>query len=432
MAERKNAIARRIDRLRDQWNEFATNPDARLLRWLIRDDELRVFEAFVQSEQDDRAGEIPDMFVTFDEPFLDVVSYGESLRRSLIEQYEEARPELREGGIDDEWSPPAPEGRHSLFALLETCTALREHYDALTDRLALLLMPTSIADQGEWQRWLVAFAERLPEQVRVAVLDSADAPILDRLVASPPTRVVVVTAGLEMSEAIMELSRGGGVTTPDGQFRVQFAALTQALGANDLDAAGSRAEAASKIAAERGWPHLVAAVHLAMGGGFLAAAKWPDAIARYTDAGRAAMKLEADGDPVGAKLRLQAALGRAAVLFAAHEFVQAAEAYDGAAYLASNPRNNLMLLESWRMAAYCHELAGDPTRAWECGLLALDVAESIPADRRAQTTLPFVGEGLLRVAPPGSENAAWAEQRLTELLGTPDWRGLAAAAVGRG
>src|SRR5688572_9385551 len=110
MGDPKNAIARRLDRLNDQWNEFAADDEARVLRWMICADELRVIEVFLQSEQDDRAGEIPDLFITLTDPFEDVVSYGTALRTSLVAQYEEARPELRADGMDDGWTPPPAEG----------------------------------------------------------------------------------------------------------------------------------------------------------------------------------------------------------------------------------------------------------------------------------------------------------------------------------
>jgi hypothetical protein len=430
MAERKNAIARRLDRLNDQWNEFASNPKGRLLRWLIRDDELRVIEAFVQTEQDDRAGEIPDLFLSFVEPFRDVVSYGEALRASMLAQYDEARAELREAGIDDAWSPPSQEGRHSLYAFLDACISLRAQYASLTEKLAIVLTPERVSNHTEWQRWLSALVDRLPEDVRVAVVDSLDAPALTGLAEAQPAKVVTTVADLDMDAAMLELSRTGGVSSPDGRFRVQFTALAQALGKNDLEAARSRAVTAAAIAKENSWPHLAAAVNLALAGGFLSASQWAEAIAQYKQADMAAKELDAHGDPVGRKLRLQAALGRSAVLFAAQDFPRAATSYEATVPLATNASDEIMLLECWRMASYCHEQARDLDRAWECGLRALEAAEALPVENRAHSTLPFAGEGLLRIASASSRDAKGVDRRLTDLLGTPEWRALAAAAAG--
>ncbi|MPZ20817.1 MAG: hypothetical protein GEV06_23340 [Luteitalea sp.] len=431
MGERKNAIARRLDRLNDQWNEFASNSEARLLRWLVRDDELRVVEAFIQTEQDDRAGEIPDLFLSLVDPFEDVVSYGQVLRASLLSQYEEARPDLVAAGMDDAWLPPTPEGRHSLVAFLETCTSLRAHYNELTDKLALVLMPVSVSDDAEWQRWLGALVERLPEEVRVAVVDSIDRPVLIALAEGQPGRVATTVADLDMPSAILELSRTGGTSTPDGQFRVKFTALSQALAQGDLETARERADAATAIAKANNWTHLVAAVNMALAGGFLAAKRWTEAISLYQDAGAAGTRLKSDGDAVGSKLRLQAGLGHCAALFAAGDFRQAGATYEAAAVLATNAADGLMLVECWRMASYCHERAGDLARAWDCGLRALDAAEALPPENRAHSTLPFAGEGMLRLANMASApstHAEFVEQRLTDLMGTSQWRSVDAAA----
>jgi len=430
MAEPKNAIARRLDRLNDQWNEFASDPDARLLRWLIRADELRVVEAFIQTEQDDRAGEIPDLFVTFIEPFDDVASYGASLRASLITQYEDAKPELREVGIDDTWTPPPAEGRHSLTAFIEACASLHSSYGDLIEKLAVFLNPTAVKDKSEWQRWLRALVERLPPDVRIAAVDSVESPALAALADALPTRVRTVAADLDMPAATLELSRAGGVTTPDGQFRVQFAALAQALQKSDLAAARSRAEVAGAIAHDNGWAQLVSAVHLALAGGLMAAGEWGEAISRYYNADTAGAELEAQGDAMGSKLRLHAHLGRAATLFAAQDYLKAAAAYEAATRIATKADDALMLLECWRMAAHCHEHAGDMIRAWECGLQALDAGEVLPPENRTHSTLPFAGEGLLRVAEAASGDVQMVDRRLTELVGTPDWRALVAAATG--
>lgn len=430
MAARKNAIAHRLDRLSDQWNEFATDDEARLLRWMIRSDEFRVIEVFLQSEQDDRAGEIPDLFITLEDPFEDVVSYGASLRTSLIAQYEEVRPELRADGIADGWTAPPPEDRHSLTAFIEACSSLHDRYADVAERLAVFLLPSAVSDAAEWQRWLGAVAQRLPRDVRVAVVDSVESPVLAGLQEQNPKRVRTVEAGLDMPAATMELARAGGVATPDGQFRVQFVALAQALEKGDLVAARRRADAAGAIAEANGWGQLSAAVHLALAGGLLSAGEWKEAVARYFSADTAGARLQEQGDPAGSKLRLQAHLGRAATLFAAQDYGRAAAAYEDATRMATAADDPLMLVESWRMAAHCHEQAGDAQRAWECGLRALDASEAMSPESRRHSTLPFAGEGLLRVAATASGDAQMVDRRLTELVGTPEWRALVAEATG--
>lgn len=52
----RGPIADRLALLYEQWDTFATDRDARVLRWLIRDDERRMLEALLALE-DDEAGQ---------------------------------------------------------------------------------------------------------------------------------------------------------------------------------------------------------------------------------------------------------------------------------------------------------------------------------------------------------------------------------------
>ncbi|MGD2067126.1 MAG: hypothetical protein PVI57_00470 [Gemmatimonadota bacterium] len=527
-----NAIADRLDLLHDQWNEFATDADARLLRWLVREDEYRMIEAFVQTEQDEVAGDIPDLFLRFVAPFEDVDSYGAALRESLVEQYEVAREEIRAGQAEEEagagapgeageaegagegdagstvgapvddleltWSAPPVDDRHSLIAFLEASESLQAHHSDMMEKLALILTPETISDVGDWERWLKAFAERLPDTVRAAVVDSAEAPELDALAEALPKRVMTVPADLDMPAAVAELARSGGTSTPDGRFRVHFTAMLQSLGEGDFDGAHHHGAAAEAVATENGWKHLVGAVHMALAGGYLGAQRHDEAIRHYRQVDRVGAEIEAeaeqgeeeeaparqaestggsvgaedgrgeehgkaeeaDGDvgaadagsagegetaqgpqpatdaevspeeamveaDVGPKLRMQAGMGAGAAFLMAGDFQNAAATYTATAPHARHADDTLMVLESWRMAGYCHERLGDTARAWECGLKALDAGEEMDESDRANSTLPHAGDGLMRLVEHSPDHARIIDERLTALLGTPDWRAAA-------
>lgn len=424
-----NAIGRRLDRLHDQWVEFSQQEDARVLRWLVRPDEYRMIDTFLYKESDDRAGELPDLFLRFTEPFGDVNEYGIVLFDALAAQYEVSRAELQESDIDAKWTPPEPQpDEHSLMLFLRAAGSLREHYADLLDLLAIVLTPAAVANPADWQRWLLAAAPRLPASVRLVVLDDADAPSLNAL-AEAEVGVVTTEAALDMPSAVAELARSAGTSGRDGQFRVQFTALGQALAKGDQQAAGRAGQAALAIAQENGWTHLVGAVHFALGGGLIAAGKPLEALPHYQEADAAGAKLEDEGDPqgVGVKLRLQAAFAAGAAQVSAAAWQDAARTYEGAVPLAHTAQDPLMVLEAWRMSCYCHEQAGDIARAWECGHQGFAAAESLPADQRPNSTLPHLGEGMLRMAAASPTHQDAVHRRMTELVGTADWRPPAAA-----
>ena len=77
------------------------------------------------------------------------------------------------------------------------------------------------------------------------------------------------------------------------------------------------------------------------------------------------------------------------------------------------------------MAAYCYEQIEEFKPAWNCGQKALDVGELMEPDKRETTTLPYAGQGLLRVAKAGSSSqlASKVNQQMIVLIG-PDWEQL--------
>jgi hypothetical protein len=126
-------------------------------------------------------------------------------------------------------------------------------------------------------------------------------------------------------------------------------------------------------------------------------------------------------DPAAPKIILQSKLSEGAALVSDGKHPEAAKVYEESAALAEQQNDFLMGMESWRMASYCHEVSKQIEPGWRCGNKALDAAAKMDADLRASSTLPFVGQGMLRLAKGADEEfAAQVRARMTELAG-PDW-----------
>ena len=160
---------------------------------------------------------------------------------------------------------------------------------------------------------------------------------------------------------------------------------------------------------------------MALGAAYLGAKKMTDALVSYRNAGAKAAVMTQAGDSVGPKLALQAKLAEGAALIADGKYADAAFVYRQAVELAGQAKDDLMTMESWRMAAYCHETLQQPEAAWECGHKALEAAERLAPEVRANSTLPFVGQGLLRAGKKfGSEAEKSVRDRMIQLAGA-DW-----------
>src|SRR5262249_27936007 len=139
-------------------------------------------------------------------------------------------------------------------------------------------------------------------------------------------------------------------------------------------------------------------VHMALGGALLAAQQTDEALASYRAARQAAEAAVAAGDPAGPKLLVPTRFAEGAALVAGGRLAEAAAVYEAAAPVAAAQGDQLMTLEGWRMAAYCHEQVAAGDLAWRCGEQALAAGAALDEDARAASTLPYAGQGLLRLA----------------------------------
>ncbi|ATB37718.1 hypothetical protein CYFUS_003143 [Cystobacter fuscus] len=432
---KKNAVEKRLDLLHDQWTEFAQLPDARLLRWVVESDETRMVEAFLEKEGDERLGECPDLFLSFDEPFEEAAKYGAALREALMAMVEESRAgleaeaELPPGGT----CPPAkPEAGAESF--LEACGWLRGHYESLCEHLAVVLMPSRVVDAKAWLEWLRGAVEQAASpHVRLVVLDDARTLTLEPLAELFPEKVVTIPAKLNMGGALEELSReAGNLDSPGGRFRELFVRMANAATKGNVAQVRTLGGQAVAVASEQGLHSLAVAAHFVVGGTLLAVNQPREALGHYQKAEASAADAEARGEVEGAQLRLKSRLAQGTALVSAQEHLPAAKLYAETAPLARALMDAQMELECWRMASWCHEMAKEVEPAWEHGQRAWQVGQAMDAGTRATSTLAYVGEALVRLSHErqGEPTAREVESDVVSVLGK-DWRPMAAAAGGR-
>ncbi|WP_239015564.1 hypothetical protein [Archangium violaceum] len=197
----KNAVEKRLDWLNDQWVEFAQSPDARLLRWVVEPGEVRMVEAWLKKESDERTGECPDLFLRFDQPFVQPEAYGLELRETLVAMVEETQEGVSLG--------PVTPGQSGAEAFFSACEALQRHYESVCEVLAVVLVPGEVVEVKAWRQWLEkALTHLRSPKVRVAVLDDVRVRALEPLAQADPKRVMTAVADLDMAGAMEEVARG--------------------------------------------------------------------------------------------------------------------------------------------------------------------------------------------------------------------------------
>jgi tetratricopeptide (TPR) repeat protein len=394
----RNAIERRVDRLADQWRAFAADPALRLLRWRATADDLRMVDLFVDV-QGEELGTTPDVFVRLGPAFGDPSRYASALLSAFLDQYDAARHDLETQGIAAGWQlPEAAIDETDPAFLVRAATSFQAYYAERMQCLVLVLAPGAVADDRAFAAWLIDLLQQgLSPALRLMVPDLADAPRLDGLDKMAPGLAVTIDPALDMPGALEELARSEGAEGPAKLFRVNLASIASAGARGNLTAAERAAGRALEVARKEEWADQALVAHMALAAVYLGAGRAEDAVGCYRKAGIAAEAVAAKGHPAAAKLRLTATMGEGAGLVAAARWREAAAAYEHAAPLAETAGDPLMLLEAWRMAGWSYEQAGADRDAWRCGQLALEAGERLPTDQRGQSTLPWVGQMLLRL-----------------------------------
>ncbi|WP_164013632.1 hypothetical protein [Pyxidicoccus trucidator] len=430
----KNAVERRLDLLHDQWTEFAQLPEARLLRWVVEPDEVRMVEAFLHKEGDERLGECPDLFLRLEEPFDEPARYGYALREALVRLAEESRADLDDAGLPGWTCPPVQASGTDVDAFLAACDSLRAHSESLCEHLAVVLMPARGTDAGAWLKWLEdAVRKAASAHVRLVVLDDARTLGLEPLAEVWPERVVTIPAKLAMGRALEELSQEAGhLDTPGGKFRELFVRMGNAATKGDVGQVERLGAQAVAVVAGQGLYALVVAARFVMGGALLGAGRPKEALEHYRQAEAAAEESAAKGEPQGAQLRLRSRLAQGAAWVTAQEHSQAATLYEETAPLARQLEDARLELECWRMASWCREVTKEVERAWEHGQRAWEVGRAMAATTRETSTLPYVGEALVRLSHErqGARAAEAMESEVRSVLGD-DWRPETPAAGGQ-
>lgn len=419
----KNPIEQRLDKIGEYWDEFWSDPEARILRWLANRDDRQLIETFIDL-QNEEAGETPELFIRLTTPFTHHNQYSLELIKELKRQYTEIQPNLAEEEIPNHWVGPEPQVHEAAIATwVRCCHSFQAYYRELFANLAIVLAPTQLSSPTAWQDWLLSLLNcNPPTKVRFVIFDSLEQPVLEPLCESAPQKIRTINPDLDIPGAMEEIAQNSGdPNDPGTQFRQHFVAMSNAASKSDLDRMTHCANAALQIAQQQNWPQMQFAVYMSNGATFLAANQIDSALSSYRQAHRI---IETSDDPTKPKLLIQSYLAEGAALLSKNLFSEAATVYYQAGLLADEHQEAFMALESWRMAAYCHEVEKQPAPAWQYGQNALNAGGQLDEDNRAHSTLPYAGQGLFRIAkkygPPYSIDEV--NHRMERLIGAPAWQ----------
>ncbi len=435
MVTPRNPIVRRLDRLHDQWTEFAQLADARMLIWRLEPAEAAMLEAFWARENDAQAAQTPDMFLRLRVPFEHPTAHGYALREALIAQYQEAEKALaQDPDVNLGWQCPAAAARDDdVRALVRALTSFHAHHAENIELLAVWLDPASVSDSPAYLSWLQRLLHEAPPQLRFFSADLLAAPAHEPLCRAEPKLVIAQVAQLDMASAMSEVSRqAGGLDTPGGQFRQLFVKLGEAANAGNVSLAQAIAERATALASAVGWPHLAASAQMVSAAALSGAGQLLEAAQAYTrvyafgeqcEASAPATEDAEDLRAYGPRLRLQARLAQVGLLVQLEAYEHAAQAALQAAKIAEELEDTRAQLDALRLASFAYELHGAVDHAWASGMLGMALVQKMDDETRKNSTAPYLAQGLLRLTqnPSYESHREPLDTQFDKLLGR-DWR----------
>ena len=426
------AVHDRILAVRDQWLSFCEEEKGRILCWQIGGDGYDVLRAFLEFEAGEQK-ELPHLFVPLQTPFQS----GSHHEAKLLEELETYIQDLAQAEEDPEDLPSASSQRFLANALL----TIQKHDDGLIEIVAASIFPKDLQPNPEWTTFLREQLEHenWPPSVRFMVLDSLEEPTLDQLKEDFPDSFFTEELTADIAEIAQEIAHENPATGPGPDFQKAYADLNAATAKGnpkDAKAAGKKADA---IAEKENWPGMRVAVSLNLGASSLKEDDDVEALNHYRQAEKHAQTAKKAEEPGADKLIFQALLSQASVHFKNQRYSHACDLYErGAAIVEELEKEEIMMLDCWRMASFCQEQLIthreiDPVekltpdehldQSWGHAHKGLKAAEAIEEDQRKETTLAYLGAAMLRLVEHSilKGQKTKLEGKLEKIMGA-DWR----------
>ncbi|MDR5781887.1 hypothetical protein QCE63_21025, partial [Caballeronia sp. LZ065] len=386
-----NPVERRLMAAHDDWLRFAQNPGARLLYWHASPADVELLKTFFQGQR-----ELSNAVLELSAPFEDADQYVTALTEEVMRFYDERREGSATSGIVADWQPPVRNREPAAAYFLAMLGSLMRHHPDVFPGVVLVLVPERVNKPKAFEACLEklvlllegSYAE-LSRRLRLALYGS-EPTLLDGFAQRQAHAVHVIHGRYQMDALPRELAAQSGERGASGQFRRLFVELSESLSHEDPARLERLRAAALAVSNGRQWFDQSATVHLLAGSAYL---KWDDAeraLHAYREAAASGQQARAVAAPAGNTLVLNGLFGEASVHVMGERYLDAARCYAGAAPYAQAENDAIMLVEAYRMQAWCLDRKRERAAALEASFNALNAGMGIDPALRANSNLQLV------------------------------------------
>jgi tetratricopeptide (TPR) repeat protein len=423
-----NPVQQEMVKLDEQWEEF-TSSKLPLFRWYFSTDDIQLGLGFIKvKEQLDEKN--PELFIHLHGEFEEGDSFGRSLAEEMNQMIadgisdagiEEAEEKKSAATIHKWQSPSLDDCTNGFNCIFRSCKFALDAFGDYVHNIVLVITPSRIKNSAKYTQWWAKCCEihsryNWPENLKLVFFDTDKNSALAVLARENQDHIYSADAPVDMNATIQAILDDVDDGSPNAKFRQYTVDLQKAVGKQDKAAFEKLSAAAILIAEYHQWFDMWVVTLLTRAAGYLGLQDYDGALNDYRAAQLIAVQGEKKNVPGCNKLQLQAMICEGTCLFSAGRFEEATAAYVKGAQLAESQADLLLTLEGWRMASFCMERAKAPKIAWEHGIKALEAGDKMDEQGRENSTLPFLGQALLRISPSG-EVSQHIKQRFDKLLG---------------
>ncbi len=276
MLSEHNPIAELVHQIQEKWiDEVSPFPNLKLVRWLIKPDEARLYEGFLKLESTEH-GAIPETLVVMLTPFLNEVNYSKNLIEDWIKAFKEdtkTGEKLKAKEITNTWHPEIflaeseKENGDCDQLLLNMLTSFHAEMMDKNMHLAVALFPRSIHHMDGFRYWLTGMLKKkIPVEISFMIFDHIGENYYDRVFEKNPEITKTLHVNLNLDDAISKIVKMGDPNSPEVKFRECILEMGKALQKNNQPKLDEWGEKALLVTQQSGIKSMFASAHVVYAG----------------------------------------------------------------------------------------------------------------------------------------------------------------------
>lgn len=275
MATEHNPIAVLISQIQNHWNKEASPyiSQIKLFRWLIKPDEMRLFEGFLKLESSEH-GSIPEVLVAMLTTFNDTSSYSSDLINDWIKNFEDdkkTKEKLTSKNISTDWDKNIFSKPDSLLnkeqQLVNMLVSFHQKMIGKEKKLVVTLFPRSISKTEEFCVWLAALLKcKIPNEITFLIFDFTDDNYFEKVCEEFPGTAKSLHINLDLDGAINKIARSGNPNTVEYKLRECILEMGNAVQNNNIDKLNQWGMRALEVTQKSGLKSAFSSAHIIYAG----------------------------------------------------------------------------------------------------------------------------------------------------------------------